>query len=67
MTAAEAKQSLNGAVRYRDKQNGIDGVYKLLALIMRKNERNELYMQVEIKELFGNNIYYVSLPDLEVI
>lgn len=67
MTAAEAKNSLNNAVKYTDKKSGIEGVYKLLAVIVRKNERNEMYVQAEIRELFGDNLYYVSLTDLEVI
>lgn len=67
MTAAEAKQSLNGAVKYIDRQKGIDGVYKLLAVIIRRNEKSEMYIQAEIRELFGDNLYYVSLADLEVI
>ncbi len=67
MTAAEAKNSLNNAVKYTDKKSGIEGVYKLLAVIVRKNERSEVYVQAEIRELFGDNLYYVSLTDLEVI
>lgn len=54
-------------MKYTDKKSGIEGVYKLLAVIVRKNERNEMYVQAEIRELFGSNLYYVSLADLEVI
>lgn len=54
-------------MKYTDKKSGIEGVYKLLAVIVRKNERNEMYVQAEIRELFGDNLYYVSLTDLEVI
>ncbi len=67
MTAVEAKQNLNNAVKYTNKKSGTEGVYKLLAVIVRKNEKNEMYIQAEIRELFGSNLYYVSLTDLEVI
>ena len=67
MTAAQARENLNNAVRYSDKKGAISGMYKLMALIVRKNDKGEIFVQAEIRELFHEHFYYVSVCDLEMI
>lgn len=67
MTAAQARENLNNAVRYNDRNGAISGMYKLVALIIKKNDKGEIFAQAEIRELFHEHFYYVSVCDLEVI
>lgn len=67
MTAAQARENLNNAVMYNDRKGAISGMYKLIALIIKKNEQGEIFIQAEIRELFQEHYYYVGVCDLEVI
>lgn len=55
------------AVRIRDSRNYIDGLYKLTAVIIRKNEK-EYFYQAEVQQLFDDKaVLYVRPEMIELI
>ena len=66
MTAAEAKHNIGGLVRLTDERNHIDGLYKLTALILRKNDSGQLYCQAEVRKMFSDRcLMYVRLEQID--
>lgn len=66
MTAAEAKHNIGGLVRLTDERNHIDGIYKLTALILRKNDSGQLYCQAEVRKMFSDScLMYVRLEQID--
>lgn len=68
MTAAEVKHNIGGLVRLTDERNHLDGIYKLTALILRKNDSGQLYCQAEIRKMFSDScLMYVSPEQISTL
>lgn len=63
MTAAEVKHNIGGLVRLTDERNHLDGIYKLTALIIRKNDSGQLYCQAEIRKMFSDSCLMYVRPE----
>lgn len=63
MTAAEAKHNIGGLVRLTDERDHIDGIYKLTAVILRRNDLGQLYCQAEVQKMFSDKCLMYVRPE----
>lgn len=64
MELEQVKKNINKLVKYKDSKNNIDGLYKLTACILRKNDKGYFY-QAELIDQNKNCIIYAGLEGIE--